>query len=150
MRALVIDDDDHVLLVHFDAEGRWVPGGFWSCPGGGMEPGEEPEAALRRELWEEVGLADPDVQGAVWRLTRFFELHGFDGQTDVTYLVRTPRFEPRPQVDLEAEGVSGVRWFSPAELAQGAVTFSPRDLEDQLARVLADGVPAEVREIPAI
>lgn len=74
----------------------------------------------------------------------------WDGQTDVTYLVRTPRFEPRPRVDLRAENVHAIRWFSPSEIAARVVTFSPRDLSEQLTRVLEEGVPNLPREIPAI
>ena len=74
----------------------------------------------------------------------------WDGQTDVTYLVRSPRFEPKPRVDLLAENVHGMRWFSPAEVTAGVVTFSPRDLSEQLARVLVEGVPTRPREIPAL
>lgn len=150
MRALLLDEDDHVLLVHFDWEGLDLRDGFWACPGGGVDPGESLEVALRRELAEELGLENPDIEGPVWRLTRLFPMAHWDGQTDVTYLVRTPRFEPRPQVDLLAENVHGVRWFSPSEVATGVVTFSPRDLSEQLSRVLDEGVPKRPREIPAL
>jgi len=150
VRALLLDEDDQVLLAHFNWEGLDVPGGFWACPGGGVDAGESPTVALRRELIEELGLEAADIKGPVWRLTRLFPMEDWDGQTDVTYLVRAPHFEPRAQVDLTAENVHGVRWFSPAELAAGVETFSPRDLHEQVVRVLADGVPEQVREIPPL
>lgn len=146
----MLDEDDHVLLVHFDWEGLDVAGGFWACPGGGIDPGETPVDALRRELAEELGLEDPVILGPVWRLTRIFPMPHFDGQTDVTYLVRASRFEPRPRVDLVAENVHGVRWFSPDEVAAGIVTFSPRDLGTQVPTVLAEGVPHRPRDIAAL
>jgi 8-oxo-dGTP diphosphatase len=150
VRALLLDEADHVLLVHFHWDGLELADGFWACPGGGMDPGESPEAALRRELAEELGLESPDIKGPVWRLTRLFPMPDWDGQTDVTYLVRTARFTPRPRVDLPAENVHGLRWFSPVEVAAGVVTFSPRDLGEQLTRVLTEGVPHRPREIPAL
>src|SRR6476620_6458670 len=55
-RAVVMDTNRRVLLVHFDFGPDDLPTGLWACPGGGVDPGESLEAALVRELREEVGL----------------------------------------------------------------------------------------------
>jgi nucleoside triphosphatase len=53
--AVVTDDDDRVLLCRM-APDRGVFPGQWALPGGGVEPGERIEAALRREAREELGI----------------------------------------------------------------------------------------------
>lgn len=49
--AIIIDADDRILLAHWN-EGRRAA---WTLPGGGLDPGEEPEKAARREVREETG-----------------------------------------------------------------------------------------------
>lgn len=49
--AVVTDDQDRILLARW-TEGRRVA---WTMPGGGLEEGEDPELAVRRELREETG-----------------------------------------------------------------------------------------------
>lgn len=49
--AVVTDDDGRLLLARW-TEGRRVA---WTMPGGGLEPGEDPEDAVRREVREETG-----------------------------------------------------------------------------------------------
>ena len=36
----------------------------WETPGGHIEPGESPADAARRELWEETGAAEFEIEGA--------------------------------------------------------------------------------------
>ena len=49
--AVVTDADGRVLLAH------WIDGRrpAWTLPGGGLEPGEDPAHAVRREVREETG-----------------------------------------------------------------------------------------------
>ncbi|KQP74106.1 DNA mismatch repair protein MutT [Microbacterium sp. Leaf288] len=49
--AVIVDDHDRVLLAHWN-EGRRAA---WTMPGGGLEAGEDPESAARREVREETG-----------------------------------------------------------------------------------------------
>lgn len=49
--GIVTDDGGRVLLARW-VEGRRVA---WTLPGGGLEEGEDPELAVRRELREETG-----------------------------------------------------------------------------------------------
>src|SRR3984885_6896607 len=60
VRAVILADDDCVLLCRFSFPHPAVPTGatgVWAAAGGGIEPGELPLAALRRELHEETGLS---------------------------------------------------------------------------------------------
>jgi len=51
----VLRDQDRVLLCHRSPGRRWYPN-VWDLPGGHVEPGERPAAALVRELAEELGI----------------------------------------------------------------------------------------------
>ena len=53
----LIDADGRVLLAQ-RPEGKSMAG-LWEFPGGKVEPGETPEAALIRELHEELGIDTP-------------------------------------------------------------------------------------------
>jgi ADP-ribose pyrophosphatase YjhB (NUDIX family) len=142
VRAIVLDPADRILLVRFAFDDREV----WACPGGGIEDGEALEAAIRRELDEEVGLTTFELGPCVWTREHVIPLFGgrWDGQRERFHLVRSPAFEPRPRLtaeELAAEAVVGMRWWEPAELRASDRTFAPRRLAALLDELRAAGPP---------
>lgn len=56
-----IHDKGKVLIVRRSAKENFLPG-YYELPGGKVEFAEEPRAALKRELKEEIGLDDSDCE----------------------------------------------------------------------------------------
>ena len=136
VRALCLDADGRVLLVRFQHP---VSGdAWWATVGGGVDPGETDEAALRREVREEAGLDEFELGPLVYTREHTFPwarrlLH----QRERFYLVRVREHEPVPTIDLAAEGVTEVRWWTQAELADPAEAVVPGDLGELVRRLTA-------------
>lgn len=144
-RAVVLAPDPAVLLVRFEFPTATV----WAAPGGGIEPGETPADAIRRELAEEVGLSAPEIGPELWHRTHLIPFidGSHDGQHDRYFLVPVPhRFDPEPTLSAErlrAEYVFGVEWWTPSRLAAATdVLFAPRALPRLVDDLLANGPPA--------
>ncbi len=150
-RAIILDEDDRILLCRFEfpRDGRQFV--VWATPGGGVEPGESLLAALRRELKEEVGLeinADPPHIWHHEQVRAGYPADGYDGAVNDYFLVRVPAFTPRGSLsdeELAAENVTGLRWWDLPEIAgyQGTDRFGPRNLALLLTTLLREGPPAE-------
>jgi 8-oxo-dGTP pyrophosphatase MutT (NUDIX family) len=146
VRALIVDDDERILLCRWDFPDAVV----WGTPGGGIEPGESRLDALRRELVEEVGLILDTDPPHVWNqvVVAADRIPGFDGLENDFYLLRTPAFTPDGSLsaeELAAENLCELRWWTQAELAAhaGPALFAPRDLGERLAALLHDDLPTE-------
>jgi TDG/mug DNA glycosylase family protein len=134
VRALVVDRHDRVLLVRFrNAYGET----WWATPGGAVEPGESAADALRRELREELGLHEFELGSQLWARDVVFAwdrrlLH----QIEDVYLVRVEEHEPAPTIDLSAESVAELRWWTLDELESAEERLSPRELPEHVRAVL--------------
>lgn len=123
VRAIVVAPDGRTLLLHYGNEydSWWIP------PGGGIDPGESDEQALRRELREELGIEEFEIGPLLWENHRYFALDPqFCGQNNRHYLVRVPAMEAR--VISEADEA---RWFTVDEIR--ALPDAPYDLENLLS-----------------
>jgi 8-oxo-dGTP diphosphatase len=142
VRALVLDPEDRVLLVHV-AFPSWLG---WIAPGGGVAAGESDEGALRRELVEEIGLEAFELGPLVWTRRHDLRSAGWDVQDERYFLVRTPSFEPTPALswaELNDEYVVALRWWTVDEMEASGDRFAPRRLGALLRALLANGAPAE-------
>ena len=114
--AALIRDDGSVLLQK-RPEGRAMAG-LWEFPGGKIEPGERPEAALARELEEELAItvAEADLAPACFASAPLGDRH----LLLLLFAVRRWTGEPR------AVEASGLRWVTPAEMRD--LPMPPADL----------------------
>lgn len=117
--ALIRDDAGRILIQLTATETRW------SLPGGAIDPGETPAAAVVREVWEETGLEVVPVRiagvlgGADYRYT-------YDNGDRVEYIMTI--FECRV-TGGELGGHDGetaaLRWAPVEELDCLAVRYPP-------------------------
>ena len=120
--AALIFSGGRLLICQRSAAGQFP--GQWEFPGGKVEPGEAPLAALRRELEEELGIA-AEIGEEVWRTE-----HQYPGRAPVElrfYLVG------RYTGTIENRVFQQVRWELPQQLLQYDFLEGDRPLIGKLA-----------------
>jgi len=114
--VVVIDADDNVLLVNQfrQAVGREL----LEIPAGGIDPGEDPEAAVRRELQEEIGYLPRKLE----KLGGFYSAPGYC--SEYLHLYLAAELTPSQLYAEDTEGISIVRVTAgqiPSLIASGEI-----------------------------
>jgi 8-oxo-dGTP diphosphatase len=102
--AAILEKDGRILIAKRKQGDRFA--GLWEFPGGKLEPGETPEACLRREILEELGAA-VRVDGLF--STSRYACTAYEVEL-LAYHVTHVEGELRPREHEE------IRWISPSEL----------------------------------
>ena len=114
--CLILLDSQNKFLATQRPPGKSL-GGLWEFPGGKVEEGESPEAALRRELREELHL---DVE-SLRPLTPVTHSYDFGSIRLIPFLARC---EHRPVLELVEH--SAARWVDASNA--NSLDWAPADL----------------------
>lgn len=66
VKALIRDPNNRVLVIKENQD-------TWSLPGGGLDHGEDPASGVLRELREELGIKEAEINGIVCTQTFYLE-----------------------------------------------------------------------------
>lgn len=106
----------------------------WQMPQGGIDAGEDPEAAALRELWEETGvtadLVEVEARTSDWLaydlpheiVPRIWKGR-FKGQEQLWFLLRFKGSDTDIRIDGDHPEFSEWRWIGPDALIENIVPF---------------------------
>lgn len=122
--AIIVDADNRVLLIQRSAQSKSHPS-TWGLIGGWMDWGETAEEAVKREVFEEIGVT-VRVDAFVGR---YYSTKPGDvsNRTRVALPHRCTIVEGEPSVHQEEE-VQAVQWFMKEELADLPMAYDHKTM----------------------
>jgi ADP-ribose pyrophosphatase YjhB (NUDIX family) len=143
VRILLVDQRNRLLLFKvLDPGNPSVV--FWAPVGGGIELGESPEQAAKREIAEETGLRDFALGPHVWNRQSKYAFNGVKVHAIETwFFTRVERFEIDTAGFSEVERKSFIeyRWWTLEELSSTDELLTPRRLSTLFSDLLLNGSP---------
>lgn len=116
VRAVVLGPDGRLLLVKHTYDK------YWYLPGGAMKRGEAAEAALRREVKEEIGIADLAIER---KLGTYVSTREGKRDTIEVFVARAAAIGKRQRLEIAA-----AEWFAPEALPPDASPATQRRIAE--------------------
>jgi ADP-ribose pyrophosphatase YjhB (NUDIX family) len=114
--ALMLRDDGRALFIRRAKD----PGrGQLGMPGGFVDPGEDVESALRREVREEVGLDVEELRYLTSHANRYVYAGVTYHTVDLFYMADVPHPDRAGALDA----VESVAWFDPLTVSLDTIAF---------------------------
>jgi ADP-ribose pyrophosphatase YjhB (NUDIX family) len=99
--AIITDRDGKVLIL----EHLLRPGSGWGIPGGFIEPGEQPEAAIRREIREETGIELENL--------KMLRVRTINRHVEILF-----RAESDGTAEVKSREIKSLGWFAASEMPE--------------------------------
>ncbi|MCP4436822.1 MAG: NUDIX domain-containing protein [Actinomycetia bacterium] len=149
-RVVVFDPAGRVLRISAHDAARRSDGHWWEVPGGGIDPGEDTHHAVRRELWEEAGIADAEIGPVVFTQAVEFTFGGWHFDQDEWIHVARCSGEstgPKGLEALEAMAFGEQRWWEAEDLIASGERTIPYPLAEHLIALRDWELPPEPIDI---
>jgi ADP-ribose pyrophosphatase YjhB (NUDIX family) len=148
VRLVLLNERNELLMMKIELPDR----SFWCTIGGGIEPGEVPEVAARREAKEEIGFDDVDLNfgPTIWQGRHVLERDGLTTYHQEKFILVSTRRRQlcnNYMTEEEKNVVKAFRWWSMADLKNTCEFIVPPSLIRHLEPVLAGRIPAHTLTI---
>jgi double-stranded uracil-DNA glycosylase len=152
VRAILLDRRNRVFLHRFALPGDL---GVWVAPGGAIDRREDAEHALRRELVEELRLADVELGPWVWKRRHVWfwpaqnRIYDTREQFAVVRVRDVRNVKPTAHDSLLAgpDAREEHRWWTIEELERTTDEVAPRSLASALRELLTKGPPSGLADV---
>lgn len=94
--GIITNENDELLLL----DHLLRPASGWGLPGGFLDPGEQPEAAIRREIREETGLELTDI--------KLYRVRTLKRHVEILFTARSTG-----DGVISSREITEIRWFAP-------------------------------------
>lgn len=144
VRLILLNEISELLLMRIALPDRVL----WCTIGGGIEPGETPELAARREAREEIGFTEKDIAWgpSIWYGEHILLLHNIPTIHKETFiLARTNRKDlcTDCMTAEEKRVVKEFKWWSLDELKRTEEFIVPPSMVRHLGSIIARELPKE-------